>query len=79
MTCTHGMPTPASCIDCMDDDGLGVPTTAPERLEGPSIRSKYWTECRRCDGSIWVSEKVHLTTAGRWVCNRCAQEIGGEQ
>lgn len=77
MTCTHGMPSPASCIDCMDDDGLGAPTTAPERLEGPSIRSKYDTECRKCDGSIRVGERVYLTDAGRWVCERCAGEIQG--
>lgn len=29
MTCRHGMPTPTSCLDCMEDDGVGPAPTPP--------------------------------------------------
>lgn len=38
VACDHGMPTPASCIDCMAEVGLG-PSTVPE-LDDPYIGSQ---------------------------------------
>jgi len=77
VTCTHGMPTPASCLDCMDEIGFGATPTAAERLEGPKMNARHEGLCGDpgCINLIAPGCTIHLTTLGRWVCSDCADQL----
>lgn len=67
--CTHGMPSPASCYECMEEGnfvcGRKVPAEAPER-EGPDIAARYDGHCRACNLGIHVGETICRTTHGTY-------------
>lgn len=57
--CPHGMPSPASCLTCMEDDGLGPPPAPPP----PTVSSRSFTarhpgHCRGCAFPIEPGEQV---------------------
>lgn len=55
--CTHGMPTPASCIDCMAEGNLPVP-----RREAPVVEATFLArfdgDCRSCHLGIHVGQRI---------------------
>ena len=48
--CLHGMPTPASCIDCMDAGNL---ERLAEELAARRVR------CHVCGARVYVGETAH--------------------
>lgn len=71
MTCPHGMPSPASCLDCIDEVGLGpmpewlVAASAQERGQ-VSVPTGDWVEltndfegtrCTSCGETIEAGER----------------------
>lgn len=45
--CPHGMPSPASCLDCMDETGLGAAPVRRECVDGSTpARYGHTTEDR---------------------------------
>jgi len=69
--CRHGMPSPASCLDCMDETGLGAAPERRERVNG-SRPARYESRCPVCDGDIEIGSTIWHTTEERWVCGACA-------
>lgn len=71
--CTHGMPTPASCIECMDE-GLLPP---PRRLSAPEIQctftARYPGRCARCDRGFSEGDQIGYTVDETYVHERCGQ------
>lgn len=60
LPCTHGMPSPASCIVCMDDGNIALP---PERTTllhpaGPAFTARHQGRCARCDELIEPGETI---------------------
>lgn len=44
--CTHGMPTPASCVECMEDGNLAPPPRPEaETMAGPARAAVYPGQC----------------------------------
>lgn len=77
-SCTHGMPTPASCVDCMFDGPVAPPTPDAAQILG-AVR---WIEarieggrCARCHDTVTVGSMVGLVVAPPvgWCCVGCAR------
>lgn len=57
--CPHGMPTPGSCVDCMDEGLLPTPPRAqPPRPTGPQIAARYAGTCTGCGLPIHEGEQI---------------------
>lgn len=75
--CSHGMPTAASCIDCMANGNL-APAPPPAReirqADAPRITARHDGECPLCDAAIHAGrDELTLTTHDRWVHACCPQ------
>lgn len=68
--CPHGMPTPASCITCMEDGNVAVTRVEPEAVEY-DFTAKFVSECPECDGAIHPGDPMVKTTRGRSLCAGC--------
>lgn len=72
--CGHGYPSPLSCIDCMNDDGVGAPPPQPVTIEATTV-AKYEATCPACDDTISTGDPIALLSSGRWVhLDPCARK-----
>lgn len=71
--CTHGMPTPASCIDCHHDGNL-PPTIPPNQVEQVerTFTARFRSECPGCSMPIIPGQAAARTTADRTFHVGCA-------
>lgn len=70
--CTHGMPTPASCVDCMYDGNLTPPSpTGSEATPWPAFEAIYDGDCPACGHIIHAGQQIRRTTLGRYVHDGC--------
>lgn len=59
--CPHGMPTPASCIDCMDEGNIAP---RPQRLWRPDPEWSHWitadyaSTCPICTDEVRQGETI---------------------
>lgn len=67
MACPHGMPTPESRLECMEDTGLGATPHHPERADSRPFASKFDGRCQLCDSEIFAGQMVVHTTEDRFV------------
>lgn len=57
--CTHGMPSPASCVECMEEGNLPpTPRPEPDHVVA-TFRAKFEGSCRVCGFAIQVGQVVH--------------------
>ncbi len=69
--CPHGMPTPASCLDCMDEGSLPPPPKPePETANSHAFYGRCDSDCPLCSLTMLGEPIVH-TTRGRYVHERC--------
>lgn len=74
--CDHGMPSPTSCVDCMNDDGVGG-DTEPITVEALTT-AKHQSKCGcLCGTDIYIGERIVLLSSGPWVDTECARRICG--
>lgn len=71
--CTHGMPTPAACVDCMDEGPVAPPrrNTVPAR-EGWPIGAAFAGHCAGCNLPINVGDRIVRVSNNTWQHARCA-------
>lgn len=71
MACPHGMPKPSTCIDCMNEDGLG---SAPETAVTVEhvFSAGYDGHCRPCDLPIVVGQSIAAMSDGSYRHEACA-------
>lgn len=71
MICPHGMPTPASCLDCMEEGNL----PPPPRPERPKVlhtfAARYDGDCPECHLPIRVGQMVSALSSGAYVHESC--------
>ena len=72
MNCAHGMPSPASCIDCMDE-GPVVALARQRPLIARSIAARFDGRCDHCRSRIDEGDPLHLVEVWGWVCGECAR------
>lgn len=56
--CAHGYPSPASCIDCMDEGVMAPPPALPKRAGWPFVAQLEGTTCSGCHVTVDVGEKI---------------------
>lgn len=69
--CTHGMPTPASCVDCMDEGNLPPPPRPAPETAVMAVTARWDGQCRACDLPIVPGQPIVMTTRDRWLHERC--------
>jgi hypothetical protein len=71
-TCTHGMPSPLSCLDCMDDGNLPpAPRPEPETVS-VDFTARFDSHCPECNLPIIKGTPIVKTTRGRYLHAGCA-------
>lgn len=69
--CEHGMPKPSTCIQCMNDDGLGAEPPAPVAVEYV-FEAKWSGQCPECNLPTVPGQRLAAMTNGRYVHEACA-------
>lgn len=75
--CGHGMPSRASCWECMEEGGLGAPRIAPPRIVG-TIRAHWPSVCPQCRSDVVEGDEivgVEYRDSIRWMHRSCAEEL----
>lgn len=67
--CTHGMPSPASCVECMEVGNL--PPTRPVETSHGSRVAEFESRCSSCAWLILAGERIGLDATGQWVHEDC--------
>lgn len=65
-TCGHGFPSPLSCVDCMNDEGVGAPPAERPTIEAVTV-AKYRTECGACEDPVELGDPIALLSDGQWI------------
>ena len=70
--CTHGMPSPASCIVCMDEGNIapGHDGPGPEAMGRP-FPAKFDGDCPGCDLVIHEGQPIRRWSDGRYRHEGC--------
>ena len=73
IACHHGMPSPGSCIDCMNDGNLPVEPVERERRASntPRVYCRFDGTCPVCNNPMTGLDYIVLTTHDRWVHEGC--------
>lgn len=75
IACTHGMPSPASCVECMADGPVAPPRPAPEQTLHASrwMIARYDGRCARVYGhEIEPGVRIGDVPDVGWCCEECA-------
>lgn len=71
--CTHGMPTPGSCVECMAEGNLEPPPRpAPLEAEGWVITATFPGHCRGCNLPIDVGQQIRRMSDDSYRHQDCA-------
>lgn len=54
MSCSHGMPSPKSCLDCMEEGNVEPPRWKIIKV----LAAHYPGSCRDCGGDFVVGESI---------------------
>jgi hypothetical protein len=71
--CSHGMPSPASCTDCMYEGELAPPPKPAPATIDSVFRASYEGQCPGCDLPIDVGQRIARMSNGGYLHFDCAQ------
>lgn len=71
MTCTHGMPSPSSCVSCMDEGNLPVRPRQRETIERYFI-AQHAGQCTGCNLPVAPGQSMVITSQLRSLHEWCA-------
>lgn len=77
--CPHGMPSPATCWECMEEGPVAPASSrpAPPQPEGPVIEARYQSQCRSCNTGIHAGQRIVRTDHGSYVHAHHYPELDG--
>lgn len=71
--CTHGMPDPAACVECMFEGNIEPQRVEPEQIVGTWVRARFDGQCPACDPPIRAEHDLIVkTNRDRWLHAGCA-------
>lgn len=68
--CTHGMPSPASCVECMEDGNL-PPAPRPTVTVDAVFIAYYAGHCRTCNLPTRAGERIARLSNDTYVHAGC--------
>lgn len=68
--CTHGMPTPAACVDCMDEGNLPAPRREKATIEY-TFTARFAGHCGACNLPVSAGQKAARLSTGALVHGWC--------
>lgn len=69
--CTHGMPSPASCIECMNE-GVMPPPPKPQPVTVEyAFTAKFDGHCGACNLPTSAGERIAKLSSGAYVHEAC--------
>lgn len=71
LSCAHGFPSPASCVDCMEEGPVAPPTASTPATIEATFRAKYDGHCTGCNLPVGIGQVVHRLSEGRYVHQGC--------
>lgn len=75
MICTHGLPDPACCTDCMYEGNLTPPPPSAEREhvdpDARAVQAVFPGHCPGCNFPILAGQRIRVTSRDRWVHEDC--------
>lgn len=74
--CAHGMPSPASCSDCMYDGNVAPNIVT---IVGHPFKAKYVSECPICDSPIVPGDLIHKRSDDSYIHYRHAPRANRQQ
>ncbi len=63
LTCTHGMPSPASCIECMEDGPVAPPRPSTPEIQYEMV-AKFGGICNHCFLPLIIGDDIAMMTNG---------------
>lgn len=71
--CTHGMPDPRSCFECMEDGNLPAPQkAAPPTPSDRTHPARFDGECSGCGFVITAGQLIRHWSDGQWRHAECS-------
>lgn len=64
MTCPHGMPSPASCMDCQYEGEMPPPPPRERRTIGSPFEARIEGWCPECDLPIHAGQMIVRVVRG---------------
>ena len=74
MECPHGYPSPAACMDCFEERGLGAPRREPESMVA-MITARRDGQCPEWDLPIIIGQRIVKTNRERWIHDTCCPGV----
>lgn len=74
-TCIHGMPSPKSCVTCMEDYGVGPEPEAALPGFVHRFEALYAGLCPGCDKRIEPGDTIVKATDDSYWCDRCGRKL----
>lgn len=71
MICAHGMPSPAACIECMDEGPVASLARQRPVIER-TIAARFDGRCAHCNTSVKEGDPLHMIAVWGWCCDDCA-------
>lgn len=68
--CTHGMPTPASCVECMNEGNMPAPP--PKPTAEYTVTAQFAGRCPGCHEEIEIGDLI-ARVEDEWLCRRCTR------
>lgn len=71
--CTHGMPSPASCIDCMDEGNMPPPERPTAVTVEVTFTARYngGRNCPGCNLPILIGQRISRLSNDQYVHEGC--------
>lgn len=76
--CSHGMPSPSSCLDCMEAGNLpstllaGPGGIGPDTIAvRPTATARFEGKCSACSWVIEIDDDLVLSDSGEWIHAEC--------
>lgn len=77
--CTHGMPTPLACVECMANGNIPPPTTSTTRPVWSRPTEARWPgRCIICDDHIDTGDLIRTRRGTHIAHDGCAIDAGAD-
>ena len=70
-SCAHGMPSPASCVTCIEDGPVAPPTRSEPVTVVATFRARFDGQCPGCNLPIVPGQIAHILSDERRVHQGC--------